>query len=333
MPLSQSKSQPAFTKNLKTELDAGKPKKQALAIAYAIQRRNLSKGGPVVAIMKPRNYARGGFVAGGRMRPKPQHGPYVTSMIHQPGMTPFDGPRASAPHVIQHNGPVPSRYARGGAVGYPREGYLKGDKRGLPSSYGRPTYAKGGGIGLPEEPEEHFYPEDAEELDKQTGRMHEPEEFESHDGEAAALHRAIGGMVEKIIRKRTDPHDDPTKLSQGGLDDDAPPAYESYQSSSSHMAKGGETCPHCGNKYAHGGKVGEVFPEGSGDSGDVGSQADEDQEFLEHGARVVPDPDTDYDMGTEPQSEDEDEEQEKGKVDLRHIMASLRKKHMSGKRM
>lgn len=43
MPLQKSSSKKAFTKNLKTELKAGKPKKQALAIAYDVQRR--AKGG------------------------------------------------------------------------------------------------------------------------------------------------------------------------------------------------------------------------------------------------------------------------------------------------
>lgn len=39
MPLIKSKSEKAFTSNLKAELAAGKPKKQALAIAYDVQRR------------------------------------------------------------------------------------------------------------------------------------------------------------------------------------------------------------------------------------------------------------------------------------------------------
>jgi len=39
MPLIKSKSEKAFTSNLKAELAAGKGKKQALAIAYDVQRR------------------------------------------------------------------------------------------------------------------------------------------------------------------------------------------------------------------------------------------------------------------------------------------------------
>lgn len=49
MPLDKSKSKQAFSKNVSTEMDAGKPQKQALAIAYATKRRNkkYAKGGPV----------------------------------------------------------------------------------------------------------------------------------------------------------------------------------------------------------------------------------------------------------------------------------------------
>lgn len=39
MPLLKSGSKEAFTSNLKKELGAGKPKKQALAIAYSMKRK------------------------------------------------------------------------------------------------------------------------------------------------------------------------------------------------------------------------------------------------------------------------------------------------------
>jgi hypothetical protein len=39
MPLIKSKSKKAFGKNVAAEMHAGKPQKQALAIAYDIQRR------------------------------------------------------------------------------------------------------------------------------------------------------------------------------------------------------------------------------------------------------------------------------------------------------
>lgn len=44
MPLRQSSSKKAFVANLKAELNANKPKAQALAIAYSTQRRAKAKG-------------------------------------------------------------------------------------------------------------------------------------------------------------------------------------------------------------------------------------------------------------------------------------------------
>lgn len=55
MPLSKSKSKQAFVHNVKAELAAGKPRKQALAIAYSVQ-RNACNGGR----MNP--YADGGAI-------------------------------------------------------------------------------------------------------------------------------------------------------------------------------------------------------------------------------------------------------------------------------
>lgn len=50
MPLLKGKSKKAFSKNIETEMDAGKPQKQALAIAYSVKRRSpkkMAKGGKV----------------------------------------------------------------------------------------------------------------------------------------------------------------------------------------------------------------------------------------------------------------------------------------------
>lgn len=48
MPLVKSKSEKAFKQNIKAEVKAGKPVKQAVAIAYDVQRRaKKSKGGTV----------------------------------------------------------------------------------------------------------------------------------------------------------------------------------------------------------------------------------------------------------------------------------------------
>lgn len=48
MPLTKSKSEKAFKSNIRAEVKAGKPVKQAVAIAYDVQRRaKKAKGGEV----------------------------------------------------------------------------------------------------------------------------------------------------------------------------------------------------------------------------------------------------------------------------------------------
>ena len=49
MPLKEGKSKKIFEKNIKTEIAAGKPPKQAVAIAYAMKRKNMAKGGGLYA--------------------------------------------------------------------------------------------------------------------------------------------------------------------------------------------------------------------------------------------------------------------------------------------
>lgn len=43
MPLKQSSSKKAFKENIRAEVKAGKPRKQAVAIAYSVQRKNKKK--------------------------------------------------------------------------------------------------------------------------------------------------------------------------------------------------------------------------------------------------------------------------------------------------
>ena len=43
MPLKKSKSKKAFSENVATEMNAGKPQKQALAIAYSVKRNAKGK--------------------------------------------------------------------------------------------------------------------------------------------------------------------------------------------------------------------------------------------------------------------------------------------------
>jgi hypothetical protein len=43
MPLVKSSSKAAFRKNIKAEMKAGKPQKQAVAIAYSVKRKAAAK--------------------------------------------------------------------------------------------------------------------------------------------------------------------------------------------------------------------------------------------------------------------------------------------------
>ena len=52
MPLQKGKSKQAFSNNVKTEMAAGKPQKQAVAIAYSVKRRSSSTKTRVVAERK-----------------------------------------------------------------------------------------------------------------------------------------------------------------------------------------------------------------------------------------------------------------------------------------
>lgn len=46
MPLKHGKSEKAFKSNVKKEIEAGKPQKQALAIAYSVKREAEHKRNP-----------------------------------------------------------------------------------------------------------------------------------------------------------------------------------------------------------------------------------------------------------------------------------------------
>jgi hypothetical protein len=52
MPLDKSKSPKAFQKNIRTEMAAGKPQKQAVAIAYAVAGKKKKAGEKMSATMK-----------------------------------------------------------------------------------------------------------------------------------------------------------------------------------------------------------------------------------------------------------------------------------------
>ncbi len=59
MPLDKSKSPKAFQKNIKSEIAAGKPPKQAVAIAYAVAGKKKKMGEKISATMKRDSKSKG----------------------------------------------------------------------------------------------------------------------------------------------------------------------------------------------------------------------------------------------------------------------------------
>jgi len=56
MPLIKSKSPEAFSKNIKAEIKAGKPQKQAVAIAYSVKRSaKKAEGGSLKSVDREQN--------------------------------------------------------------------------------------------------------------------------------------------------------------------------------------------------------------------------------------------------------------------------------------
>jgi hypothetical protein len=59
MPLDKSKSPRAFQKNISTEVRAGKPVKQAVAIAYAVAGKKKKTGEKISSSMKKDKMSKG----------------------------------------------------------------------------------------------------------------------------------------------------------------------------------------------------------------------------------------------------------------------------------
>jgi len=59
MPLDKSKSPKAFQKNIRTEVAAGRPVKQAVAIAYAVAGKKKKMGEKISATIKKDSMKKG----------------------------------------------------------------------------------------------------------------------------------------------------------------------------------------------------------------------------------------------------------------------------------
>lgn len=62
MPLFGGKSKKSFSHNVESEMDSGKPQKQAVAIAYAKRKEKMASGGTVSSGDTTMNYADGGVI-------------------------------------------------------------------------------------------------------------------------------------------------------------------------------------------------------------------------------------------------------------------------------
>jgi hypothetical protein len=137
MPLNKGKSKQAFSQNVKTEMDAGKPQKQALAIAYATKRRN----------KKPKNYSTGGLLDSSEDLDKTgdmQPDSVDESMSHPTEMEVMNKRRAtqdddqwmqnpdSDDNIKENNETIRKKFANGGQIPDTRE--VEGDRRMLSTS-------------------------------------------------------------------------------------------------------------------------------------------------------------------------------------------------------
>lgn len=112
MPLNKSGSKKAFSENVSTEMHAGKPQKQALAIAYSEMRRSghkMSKGGMCEACGGACKYAGGGEVDNpNKMSPNPKlKGLSEGGKVYSVGpMTDTRQPSKEALEAYDEGGPV-----------------------------------------------------------------------------------------------------------------------------------------------------------------------------------------------------------------------------------
>jgi len=111
MPLLKSKSKKAFGKNVETEMKAGKPQKQSIAIAYSMKKKaqKMSKGGNPYSKMEESqrpNMASGGMVKSGDPEMDYADGGTVEETPSQAG----SGPEIQCPHCQKS-------FAHGGFIG------------------------------------------------------------------------------------------------------------------------------------------------------------------------------------------------------------------------
>jgi hypothetical protein len=136
MPLVKSKSKGAFSKNISTEIHAGKSPKQAAAIAYAVQRRaKKAEGGNVKTGLYANIHAKRERIAEGsgeKMRKPGAPGAPTAKAFKQSAKTAkmSDGGLPDYPYRVPGRDPLASRIGSNQAFKVPRKGQT--DMRNIP---------------------------------------------------------------------------------------------------------------------------------------------------------------------------------------------------------
>lgn len=195
MPLIEGKSKKSFEKNIKTEIKHGKDPKQAVAIAYAVKRRNMAEGGKV------------------KKHVTQQESVQCEKCGHQMAMGGEMG--------YAHGGKVHETEKEASKIGHEHTGVAKLAKGGeAMCAHGGPAhcmagcYAEGGMVNEKLNPH-HQPPMDPRNV-KDIAAMRAPGMDQSHVGKLAMG----GSVVEQIMKKR---------MAKGGAvesERDAEPAFE-----------------------------------------------------------------------------------------------------------
>jgi hypothetical protein len=156
MPLIKGKSPKAFSKNVATEMDAGKPQKQALAIAYSVKRKKKASGGTVESGSPTMNYAEGGETGDSNLGAYRTAHNHLTPEQHEAkakevrtgaeGMSPKYKANMETLAKYHENEARPKKMAKGGpASGGPGGISAKTEARPMPTSPGQEEVSRNKG--------------------------------------------------------------------------------------------------------------------------------------------------------------------------------------------
>jgi len=217
MPLSQGKSEKSFSKNVSTEMHAGKPQKQALAIAYAVKRRmagkKMAKGGEIPEEDHAREHDPIGQAepsANPMLHPEEPGDLTMTSELADEAISPEEQKmfaKGGPAELAEHHRKMADHYAsmaRGGYVApaekEPSEslgGYYTHSGKGIASAIRSKKMAAGG---LVHEDDER--PEDGESIDNFREDDHPDNDFLSAEEQTDYHHLTDADEDEQKMKRR-----------------------------------------------------------------------------------------------------------------------------------